>query len=94
SKILKKYNTLGEVGVENRKKKSREHPRGKKPLLDEKQFNKLIEALKTRPSDRGVWTGPKVARWIERETGLEKVWNQRGWDYLKKARSLLSKSEA
>ena len=29
-------------------------------------------------------TGPKVARWIEKETGIEKVWNQRGWDYLKK----------
>ena len=25
-----------------------------------------------------------MARWIERETGREKVWNQRGWDYLKK----------
>jgi hypothetical protein len=31
-----------------------------------------------------VGTGPKMARWIEKETGIEKVWNQRGWDYLKK----------
>lgn len=27
-----------------------------------------------------------MARWIEKETGVEKVWNQRGWDYLKKFR--------
>ncbi len=27
-----------------------------------------------------------MARWIEKETGREKVWNQRGWDYLKKSR--------
>jgi hypothetical protein len=40
--------------------------------------------LKSRPEDGGIWTGPKVARWIEKETGREKVWNQRGWDYLKK----------
>ncbi|WP_293108399.1 winged helix-turn-helix domain-containing protein [Moorena sp. SIOASIH] len=33
-----------------------------------------------------MWTGPKVARWIEKETGVKKVWNQRGWDYLKKLR--------
>ena len=37
-----------------------------------------------RPADGGIWTGPKVARWIEKENGVEKVWNQRGWDYLKK----------
>ncbi|PPT07078.1 Mobile element protein [Geitlerinema sp. FC II] len=47
-------------------------------------MNKLKEALKGKPSDGGQWTGPKVARWIEKETGREKVWNQRGWDYLKK----------
>ena len=37
-----------------------------------------------RPADGGIWTGTKVARWIEKENGVEKVWNQRGWDYLKK----------
>ena len=25
-----------------------------------------------------------MARWIQKETGVEKVWKQRGWDYLKK----------
>jgi transposase len=63
-----------------------EHPRGKKPLLKEEQFQELKEQLKKRPPDGGLWTGPKVARWIEKITGIEKVWNQRGWDYLKKSK--------
>lgn len=85
-KILKKYNELGEEGVRNLKKKSVEHPRGKEPLLNEEQFQELTAQLKKRPPDGGIWTGPKVARWIEKETGIERVWNQRGWDYLKKSK--------
>ncbi|NCS26814.1 MAG: winged helix-turn-helix domain-containing protein, partial [Microcystis aeruginosa BS13-02] len=55
---------------------------------------KLKEELKERPADGGIWTGPKVARWIEKETGREKVWNQRGWDYLKKSRYSCQKPRA
>ena len=58
----------------------------KKPLLNEKQFLELTVQLKKRPPDKGIWTRPKVARWIEKATGIEKVWNQRGWDYLKKSK--------
>lgn len=82
--ILKNYNDLGIEGVKNQKKESFEHPRGFQPLLNDEQFLSLSEAFKKRPLDGGIWTGPKVARWIEKETGVEKVWNQRGWDYLKK----------
>lgn len=85
-KIVKKYNELGEEGVKNIKNKTRQQLGGKKPLLTEEQQDKLKKELETRPSDGGIWTGPKVARWIEKETGVEKVWNQRGWDYLKKFR--------
>jgi transposase len=85
-KILKKYNKLGEEGVRNLKKKSGRHRRGKNPLLNPEQFQALIIQLKTRPPDGGIWTGAKVARWIEKVTGIEKVWEQRGWDYLKKCK--------
>lgn len=85
-KILKKYNELGEEGVRNRRKKSSQHRRGKEPLLNEEQFQELIIQLQKRPDDGGIWTGPKVARWIEKVTGIEKVWDQRGWDYLKKCK--------
>ena len=84
--ILKKYNTLGEEGIKNLKNKKLRHRGGKKPLLTEKQVEKLAERIKSRPTDGGIWTGPKVARWIEKENCVEKVWDQRGWDYLKKLR--------
>jgi hypothetical protein len=66
------------------KAQPKEHKGGKKPLLNSVQMEKLSQALLTKPSDGGIWSGPKVARWIETETGKEKVWNQRGWEYLKK----------
>jgi transposase len=84
--IVQKYNELGEKTVKNSRKKPRKHGGGKKSLLSSEQLQKLTVLLESRPSDGGIWTGPKVARWIEKETALEKVWNQRGWDYLKKSR--------
>ena len=85
-KIVQRYNQFGPETVLKKRvqPKRREHKGGKKPLLNEQQMEKLSQALEDRPSDGGIWTGPKVARWIEKETGKEKVWNQRGWEYLKK----------
>jgi ferritin len=33
---------------------------------------------------REVERAPKVARWIEEKTGMERVHAQRGWEYLRK----------
>jgi transposase len=56
-------------------------------LLDEEGQAELREAvLEGSPPGGGMWSGPKVARWIEQRTGLEKVHAQRGWEYLRKAR--------
>jgi transposase len=85
-KSVKRYNELGVEGVKNKRKEAQPHVPGKAPLLNEKQFTKLVTALRSRPEDGGIWAGPKVARWIEKETGREKVRNQRGWDYLKKCK--------
>lgn len=82
--VIKKYNERGREGIKNKKKNLPPHRRGRCPLLNEEQFKKLQEAFKERPADGGIWTGPKVARWIQQETGREKVHHQRGWDYLKK----------
>ena len=85
--IVKKYNNLGAKGVKNQKNKRRKQSGGRKSLLTKEQFEKLKQELESQQSyDDGVWTGTKVARWIEKETGRKKVWNQRGWDYLKKLR--------
>ncbi len=83
-KVVKRYNEEGASGVKNKRFEAKKHRRGREKLLNDEQLKKFKEALKERPSDGGIWTGPKVARWIEKETGLEKVWVQRGWDYLKK----------
>ncbi len=83
-KILNQYNRNGEEGIKNRRNKTSNHLRGKKRLLNDKQLEKLKQQIEQTPPDGGIWTGTKVARWIEQETGREKVWNQRGWDYLKK----------
>ena len=82
--ILKRYNQDGAAGVQNYKNKTSRHARGKRRLLSEQQLEKLTIAIEQKAPDGGIWTGTKVARWIEKETGQEKIWNQRGWDYLKK----------
>jgi transposase len=84
--IVKKYNSQGEEGIKNLKKTVKTKNGGKQKLLNPQQLEKLIQAIEKRPIDGGIWTGAKVARWIEKEIGVEKVWNQRGWDYLKKSR--------
>ena len=83
-KIVKNYNELGAEGVKNQRKKNQKHRRGKKPLLTDEQIQKLKQELSGTAADGGIWTGPKVARWIEKETNREKVNERRGWDYLKK----------
>ncbi len=42
----------------------------------------LRERLKTPPDDGGLWSGPKVARWLARFHKLKSVHDQRGWDAL------------
>ena len=85
-KILKRYNKDRAAGIINQKNRTSNHPRGKKRLLNCQQLEKLKQQIEQTAPDGGIWTGTKVARWIEKETGREKVWNQRGWDYLKKCR--------
>ena len=44
---------------------------------------KLKARLLEPPPDGGLWTGPKVARWMASELGLAAVLPQRGWEALK-----------
>lgn len=80
--ILYNYNRQGVVAISNRRKMVCRNR--KNALLNAQGLSKLGQALKNRPADGGIWTGPKVADWIAEETGREKVWKQRGWDYLKR----------
>jgi len=52
-------------------------------VLTAEVLAKLRVRLKEPPDDGGLWTSAKVAAFIARELGLEKVAVQRGWEALK-----------
>jgi hypothetical protein len=58
--------------------------KGATPLLTAEQLASLAEAVASPPPDGGLWTGPKVAAWMARETGRDHVHPQRGWVYLRR----------
>lgn len=82
--ILKRYNAKGIEALQDGRKKPRERGPARHALLNLTQRSSLAQALEGPAPDGGNWTGPKVARWIERKTGREQVGNQRGWDYLRR----------
>ena len=51
-------------------------------ILTAEALAALKERIKTPPDDGGLWTGPKVARWLAKFHGLKSVHDQRGWDAL------------
>lgn len=72
------YNRLGAASLGDKRRENE----GRTPLLDEQQQALLGQALQDPPEDGGLWTGPKVARWMSELLG-QRVAPQRGWDYLK-----------
>ena len=81
--IARRYEERGVEGLGDRR---HGNPGAKeRALLDEEGQAELREALlEGSPPGGGMWSGPKVARWIEQKTGMEKVHAQRGWEYLRK----------
>ena len=55
-------------------------------VLTETVLAALSERLRTPPEDGGRWTGAKVALWMARHLGVERVHPQRGWEALKRVR--------
>jgi transposase len=82
--IARRYDSEGVEGLGDRR---HGNPGAKeRALLDEAGEAELLEALQGPPPGGGMWSGPKVARWIEERNGLEKVHVQRGFEYLRKVR--------
>ena len=82
--IARRYESEGAEGLGDRR---HTNPGAKeRALLNEEGQAELREALQggSPPPGGGMWSGPKVARWIEEKTGAEKVHAQRGWEYLRK----------
>src|SRR5215212_4433645 len=86
-KIARRYNEWGVDALGDRR---HSNPGAKqRALLDESGEAELLEALQGAPPASvggGMWSGPKVARWIAQRNGLEKVHAQRGFEYLRRAR--------
>ena len=77
--IAQRYRECGPVGLAD----GRQRSVGAAPILAEEQQRDLRQALQRPAPDGGVWTGPKVARWIAARTG-KRVHRQRGWEYLRR----------
>jgi transposase len=78
-RITARYNARGPDGLVDERSRD---GRGRAPLLTPAQRAALRTALAGPAPGGGLWTAPKVARWIAQQTGRDFVWAQRGWDYL------------
>src|SRR5262245_7529214 len=78
-RIAQRYREFGPAGLAD----GRQRSVGAAPILSEGQQGELRQALQNPAPDGGVWTGPKVARWIAARTG-KRVHRQRGWEYLRR----------
>jgi transposase len=83
TEIARRYEREGVEGLGDRR---HGNPGAReRALLDEEGQAELQEALlEGSPPGGGMWSGPKVARWIEQKRGIERVHAQRGWEYLTK----------
>ena len=83
TKCVKRFNELGAESL----KDARAHNRGRAPLLDEEGKAKLFERIQTPPDDGGIWTSPKVCRWVEHYLSLpaDSLHRARGWKLLQEA---------
>jgi len=76
--LSKRYNEAGPGALGDQ----RVHNGTKPTILTPEALAALKERIKTPPDDGGLWTGPKIARWLAKFHGLKSVHDQRGWDAL------------
>jgi transposase len=74
--VLHRWNDHGPEGVADRRKDN-----GADPKLTPRRRAALYAALQNRPPDGGVWTGPKVARYV-RDRWRVAVRPETGWRWL------------
>ena len=74
--VLKRWNELGPEGLADGRKNN-----GSQSKLDADQRAQLLAALKKRPPDGGLWSGPKVVAFVREKWGAE-ICPQTGWKWL------------
>jgi len=77
--VVQRWNKDGEQGIVDHR---RMLP-GARPLLSLEQQQELDHALDQPPADGGLWSGSKVAAWMQDRLGRP-VDARRGWDYLQR----------
>ena len=75
--ILHRWNASGPGGLTDGRKGN-----GSDPKLTARRRGALYRALQRRPPDGGLWTGPKVARYVRDRWGVE-VGPVTGWRWLR-----------
>ena len=76
--LIKRYNEGGAGALGDQ----RIHNGTTPTILTPEALAALKERIKTPPDDGGLWTGPKIARWLAKFHGVQSVHDQRGWDAL------------
>ena len=76
--LVKRYNEGGAQALGDQ----RIHNGTKPTILTSEALAGLRKRIKRSPDDGGLWTGPKIARWLAAFHGLKSVHDQRGWDAL------------
>jgi transposase len=74
--VLHRWNARGPAGVADGRRGN-----GSRPKLTARQRDALYAALQQRPPDGGVWTGPKVTRYVKDRWGVA-VGPVTGWRWL------------
>jgi transposase len=77
--LVRRYNARGPQGLEDRR---HDNP-GQRPRLAPAQVQALAAALERPTDDGGLWSGPKVARWMSGVLGGA-VKPQVGWVWLRR----------
>ncbi len=80
TQLAARYNASGPEALGDRRRRNGQAA----SLLTEAVLAALAERVRTPPEDGGLWSGPKVAAWMARQLGLERVHPQRGWEALKR----------
>jgi transposase len=75
--ILKRYNARGPEGLTDRRRDN-----GAAFKLTPPQQAELFAALRKPPLDHGLWSGPKVAAFVQERFGIVIV-TSTGWQWLK-----------
>ena len=76
--LIKRYNEGGPDMLGDQRANNGTEP----TIVTPEALAALKERITTPPDDGGLWTAPKVARWLAQFHKLKSVHDQRGWDAL------------